>query len=188
LEIIYKNDLFRLLVPRIYGGQELDLPTFAKMMEALAAIDGSVAWNVNLGAGANMFAGYMNRLGAQRIFSNPKVCIAGSGACTGTAIKKDDRYIIKGSWAYASGSTHATHFSLNAQVINENGIHTGCLSFIVPANDVHVHANWNPIGLRATASHNFSIEGASIPTIFAFDLEHPSSECSEALYRFPFSM
>ena len=131
LAIIYENRWFHLLVPKEYGGKEMDLPEFALLMEALANIDGSFAWNVNLGAGANMFAGYLDKKVAKDIFSDSETCIAGSGAISGTAKKEKDSYLINGYWKYASGSAQANFFSLNATLVDEKK-EGAFSSFIVP--------------------------------------------------------
>src|SRR5690554_2260480 len=131
LDVIYQNRWFHLLVPQSLGGAEMPLPEFAAMMEMLAAIDGSFAWNVNLGAGANMFAGFMEQTPASEIFKSERTCVAGSGAATGTAKIKDDGYIINGYWKYASGSAHANFFSLNAQLVDSETDEFA--SFLIPA-------------------------------------------------------
>ena len=43
---LHEQRLFRLLLPRVYGGEELDPATWFRAMEALAKLDGSTAWCV----------------------------------------------------------------------------------------------------------------------------------------------
>lgn len=186
LGIIYQNRWFHLLVPQSLGGAEMSLPKFAAMMEKLAAIDGSFAWNVNLGAGANMFAGFMEQAVASEIFKSERTCVAGSGAVTGTAKIKDDGYIINGNWKYASGSAHANYFSLNAQLIDSEI--NEYASFLVPAKDVKVIDTWKVFGMKATSSCDFNINNVWVPKGFRFDLQKPSRVVQSPLYRFPFML
>lgn len=186
LRIVYHNEWFKMLVPRIYNGLELDLPDFADFIERLAGIDGSLAWNVNLGAGANMFSGYMKPEVAYELFRDREMCIAGSGAATGIAYELNSSYTINGSWKYASGSAHATHFSFNASVIDRNNQEIGIRSFIIPRAQVEIIENWHPCGLIATSSHDFRIVNQKIPKEFCFDLARPSEHVPGVLYRFPF--
>src|SRR5690606_24882029 len=113
LQLIYDCDWFRILIPKEYGGKEWPLPKAVALFEALAWADGNVGWCVNLGAGANMFAGYLDPETARGIFSHREVCCAGSGAVSGVATRVTGGYQVSGYWKYASGTAHATHFTAN---------------------------------------------------------------------------
>ena len=186
LAIIYQNRWFHLLVPNSIGGAEMPLPEFAALMEKLAAIDGSFAWNVNLGAGANMFAGFMEQHIASEVFESERTCVAGSGAVTGTAKIKDEGYIINGYWKYASGSAHANYFSLNAQLVDSEIDEYA--SFLVPAKEIKIIDTWKVFGMNATSSCDFSINNVWVPKGYRFNLQKPSSMVQSPLYRFPFML
>ncbi|MEX2450134.1 MAG: acyl-CoA dehydrogenase family protein, partial [Rhodospirillales bacterium] len=44
LSALHQEKLFRLLLPKPYGGEEVDLPTFFLVLNALAEHDASTAW------------------------------------------------------------------------------------------------------------------------------------------------
>ena len=184
LDYIYRNELFHLLVPKKFGGEEMDLPSFAKLMESYAEVDGALAWVINLGAGANMFAGFMDEEAARTIFSNKKTCVAGSGAATGTAESEADGFLISGKWKYASGSAHANWFSLNAKIDGDGNYQ----SFLVPREDVEVLDTWHVYGMKATSSCDFKVEKVWIPAKYKFDLQNVSNKIDTPLYRFPFNV
>ena len=46
VEQLHQQRLFRLLLPRAYGGDEVDLATWFRCMEAIAKLDASTAWCV----------------------------------------------------------------------------------------------------------------------------------------------
>jgi len=187
LAIIYKNKWFHLLIPKSLGGAEMTLPEFSKLMEGLAAVDGSFAWNINLGAGANMFAGFMDQKAASEIFKSKTACVAGSGTIGGTAKREDDGFIIDGYWKYASGSAHATYFSLNAQLTDSND-EGAFASFLVPAAEVQILDTWNVFGMKATSSCDFKVNNIWVPESFLFNLQKPSATVDSTLYRFPFML
>src|SRR5690606_7260260 len=112
---------FNLYVPKVYGGEEKTLPEILRIEENLAKADGSLAWTVTLCSGAAWFAGFLNKELATEIFSDPKACFAGSGAVGGTAIKIQSGYLINGFWKYASGALHATIFTANCTLKDEQG-------------------------------------------------------------------
>lgn len=182
LDYIYENELFHLLVPKDIGGAELDLPSFARLMERYAEVDGAIAWVINLGAGANMFSGFMEKKTARDIFFDKRTCVAGSGAVTGTVVSRNDGFVIDGHWKYASGSAHADWFSLNAMVDGGDGYK----SFLVPRNQVEILDTWHVYGLKATTSCDFKVTNALVPRDFQFDLQKISDKRDSPLYRFPF--
>lgn len=190
LALIYKEQWFRLFIPEYCKGKALALPDAVRIFEALAYADANVGWCVNLGAGANIFAGYLQKEAAKNIFRSSTVCCAGSGALTGTALKTKDGYILSGKWKYASGAKHATHFTANAKILTEKGEPlsdtTAFLSFIFPAEEVKVFNDWRPIGLKATSSNSFEVKNIFVPEKHAFSLLAPSSYAQNAIYKFPF--
>lgn len=194
LSIIYEERWFLVLVPKTSGGLEYSLPQAVALFEALAYADANVGWCVNLGAGANMFAGYLTQEVSEAIFNNVKTCCAGSGAISGKAKKVAGGYELTGRWKYASGANHATHFTANAYLLDEQGnqiMEEGQLkfsSFIIPADKILNHKNWNAIGLKATSSNDFEASNVFVPQLNTFSLLKPSSFATGTVYQFPFSL
>jgi 3-hydroxy-9,10-secoandrosta-1,3,5(10)-triene-9,17-dione monooxygenase len=62
---LHAQRLFRLLLPRAYGGDEVDPATWFRAMEALAQLDGSTAWCVGQINGCAMSASAGARGGAK---------------------------------------------------------------------------------------------------------------------------
>ena len=52
LDAMHANRMFRLLLPRSVGGEELDPATYIQVVEAIAMGDGSTAWCMNQGPAA----------------------------------------------------------------------------------------------------------------------------------------
>lgn len=193
LDIIYANRWFQLAVPQACAGLEKSLPEIVAIFDALAAVDANIAWCVNLGAGANMFSGYLAPEIASSIFSSPQTAIAGSGKISGTAQPTAGGWMVTGQWKYASGADHATHFTANATLCDASGSELKnpdgtpqFLSFLFPASDVDNLGNWDAIGLRGTSSHDFAVKNAFVPHAHTFSLTKPSPFANSALYRFPF--
>ncbi|PSK89328.1 hypothetical protein [Taibaiella chishuiensis] len=192
LTLLYENRWFHVLVPAALGGQELPLPEVVRLFEALAWADANVGWCVNLGAGANIFAGYLPGPAAKNIFAPAATCCAGSGAITGTAHKVPGGYQVSGRWKYASGSAHATHFTANCALLNEAGNPVleenvpAFRSFIFPAKQVTILDTWQVIGLKATSSNDFEVTAIFVPDTQVFSLVKASPFAQGPLYRFPF--
>jgi len=193
LELIYQQQWFKLLVPKAYGGLELDLPDLIRMEEALSWADGSLGWVVTLCAGAGWFGGFINHAIADKIFADPKVCLAGSGAATGTATKTaNGNYIINGSWKYASGVKHATQFTANCiikqgdeTVLNEDGSPL-ILPFVIESHLATLIPAWKYVGMMGTGSHAFEINNLEVDANRCFEIDADAKVVDSVLYNYPF--
>ena len=190
--VIHRRGWLKMLAPRALGGAELALPDVVRLEEQLAAIDGSTAWVVTLCAGAGWFAGFLPPALARDIVATRRLCVAGSGAPTGYADVEGERFRLSGRWDYASGAPMATHFTLNAilrergQVLTDDAGAPRIRAFIVPARQVQFVPSWKSIGLRATASHSYVIDGQLVAKEHGFAIDAACATAPGPLYRFPF--
>jgi alkylation response protein AidB-like acyl-CoA dehydrogenase len=192
LQVIYRNQWFKLLVPDSYTGQQITLPNLVRLQEAISWADGSTGWVVTLCSGAGWFGGFINPQVAKAIFSNESVCLAGSGAVGGTAEITSNGYIINGSWKYASGAHHATHITANCAimdngeaVLNDEG-QPLVLPFIFDKSDVTILPAWKYIGMAATGSDAFEVKDLEISRNRQFKLDPSAAVVGGALYHYPF--
>lgn len=190
--IIYENNWFNIWVPKEYNGLSYSLLEGFRLFKDLAYVDGGMAWTITLCSGANMFAGYMDPMVAKETFQNPKVCFGGSGRANGKAVFDGKRFTLSGTWQYATGAPHLTHFTLNAQVydgqmprVDGQGLPV-IFSFFVPREHVLIHYDWNTFGLECTASHSFSLDNVVVSAANAFRLIPEERKVDSALFRIPF--
>ncbi|MBG6235337.1 alkylation response protein AidB-like acyl-CoA dehydrogenase [Pedobacter sp. CAN_A7] len=177
LNLAYQQQWFKLFVPDIYGGPALLLPEILRLEEEIAAADGSLGWTVTLCSGAGWFAGFLDTELAKEVFADPKVCFAGSGAIGGTATKNKDGYVINGTWNYASGALHATIFTANCVICDDQGQPLLDLngeqqvkSFILKKEEVEILSGWSYFGLVATGSHAFTVTDRKVPLNRTFEI------------------
>ncbi|MBE3024400.1 acyl-CoA dehydrogenase [Janthinobacterium sp. BJB1] len=190
--LLHRRGWLTMLAPRSAGGAELPLPQAVRLEEAVAAADGSMGWVLTLCAGAGWFAGFLAPELARAIIGTPRVCLGGSGAATGYAEEEGEGYRITGSWDYASGAPMATHFTLNARLqragqplLDEQG-RPRIRAFLVPAAQVQLLPSWNSLGMRASASHSYRIDGAWVGKEHGFTIDASAATAAGPLYRYPF--
>lgn len=183
--------LFKLWVPRQYGGSQLSLPQALKVYEAAAGLDGAVGWAVMIGSGGGLFAAYLPEAAARALFAPPDALVAGSGAPTGTARRVPGGYRAGGRWRYASGAHYATVFTANCRVLEADGqppadesASIRAMSFAASA--VRIRPTWNTSGLRATGSHDFEVDDVFVPEEFTFSVLGGASPEASDLYQLPF--
>jgi alkylation response protein AidB-like acyl-CoA dehydrogenase len=63
---LHDTGINRLLIPAALGGLEAPISDVMDIMERIAAADGSAGWCAAIGAGSNVFAGYMPATGPAR--------------------------------------------------------------------------------------------------------------------------
>lgn len=192
LELIYEQQWFKILTPKKYGGLEIDLNNEVRLLEALAWADGSLGWVITLCTGAGWFGGFLDPALAEEVFAMRDVCLAGSGAPTGTADIAANKYTVNGTWKYASGALNTTHFTANC-LITKNGQPVlaadgkqQILSFLFKSAEVTVIPAWAYSGMVSTGSHSFQITNAIVPLNRTFRIDPEYVKVNKALYHYPF--
>ena len=169
---------FHALVPADLGGQEADPVTAARIVEELARGDGSAGWCVMLAAQSGSFAGFIPKADAQAIWGNGGI-VAGTARPIGRAVATttpEDGFIVSGRWPFASGSSHATWFAGECIIYDgeeprrdADGNEVSRMCFF-PASEATIIDTWDTIGLRGTASNDFSAEGSFVPLARGFQV------------------
>jgi len=169
---------FHALLPRDVGGQEADPVTAGRIVEELARGDGSAGWCVMLAAQSCGFAGFMPKEDARAIWGNGGI-VAGTARPIGRAIATNqpaDGYIVSGHWPFASGSSHATWFAGECIIYDgedprrdADGNEVSRVCFF-PASETEIIDTWDTIGLRGTASNDFSTESTFVPQSRGFQM------------------
>ena len=162
--------LFRLLVPRSLGGSEVDLATFAAVVEEVAKVDASTAWCLSQAAGVSLVSGYLPWDGACEIFGRPDAIAAwGQGPCS--AIRVEGGYRVTGRWSFASGIHHAGWLGVNqCPIVDEDGDpsldETGAperRSLLFPAAEAEIIDLWQVSGLCGTGSDGYAVSDLFVP-------------------------
>jgi alkylation response protein AidB-like acyl-CoA dehydrogenase len=191
LQIICDHQWFKMFVPKKSGGLGLTLPEILKIEEGLSWVDGSLGWVVTLCSGAGWFYGFLDPSLADQIFNSRKMCLAGSGAITGTAEITANGFVINGFWKYASGARHATAFTANCLITkdgvqqSENG-KASVRSFLLMPDEIKIINSWQSMGMVATGSHSFIAENVQVPNNRAFIIEAQHVTDDDPVFRFPF--
>lgn len=162
---IAEAGLFRMAAPRSLGGSEADLVTVTRVVEEIAAADGSAGWCVGQGINTVRAASQVHPDIAREIFfSDPVGVGAGSAAPRGKAVSVPGGYRITGDWRFASGINHATSlyvacriFDGDEQRLRPNGVPAELVA-LLPVDAAEIHDTWHVSGLRGTGSHDITID------------------------------
>jgi 3-hydroxy-9,10-secoandrosta-1,3,5(10)-triene-9,17-dione monooxygenase len=167
----------RVLVPRQWGGLELDFQQVIDVLETIARSCMSTAWCAALYAEHPWILAHFDERALTEVWTDgPDVPVCMSVAGLGTATRVTDGYELEGTWPFVSGCDHAAWFMLATSWEDDGGRHMGlCL---VPRSDVEIdHTSWHVAGLKGTGSKTLSVRRRQVPT---YRMRH-----SEALVTAP---
>jgi alkylation response protein AidB-like acyl-CoA dehydrogenase len=193
LDDLHAARLFRMLYPRSVGGDEVAPATYIDAVGELARADGSVGWCVSIANSIGLFAPYLDLDAARTVFGNMRATCAWGppNDCRGSAVSGG--YRVTGRWDFASGCRHATWMGAHGTVVEPDGSlrlndagRPTIRTWLFPVEQARLLDNWDPIGLRGTASESYTVEDLFVPEEFTGTREDPSLRREPGpLYAFP---
>jgi indole-3-acetate monooxygenase len=158
---LHDTGINRLLIPAALGGLEAPISDVMDIMERIAAADGSAGWCAAIGAGSNVFAGYMPATGAGTVFADPDQGNATMFAPLGQVVNDKGRVTLSGRWPFTSNCLHSAWIGLGALFHEADGVDPEPRIVFVPAADLTIEDTWDTAGLRGTGSHH--VAAAEVP-------------------------
>jgi alkylation response protein AidB-like acyl-CoA dehydrogenase len=160
VDALRREGLLAMWVPRVVGGGELDPLSSLRVLESVTYGDPSAGWVLMAAALAiGTGAAYLKDEAISELFGGGSLpVIAGQGTRPGNAVPEKDGFRLSGSWSFASGIKHATH-------IHTLGVIEGTGEpriFVLPVSEAALIENWDVLGLRATGSIDYRIDGAFV--------------------------
>ena len=190
---LHEARLFRMLYPRSVGGDEVEPTTYIAAVGELARADGSVGWCVSIANSIGLFAPYLEPGAARTVFGDPHATCAWGppNDCRGIAVP--DGYRVTGRWDFASGCRHASWMGAHGTVVEPDGSlrlnnfgRPHLRTWLFPVEQATLLDNWDPIGLRGTASESYTVEDLFVPEAFTGTREDPTLRREPGpLYAFP---
>ena len=191
VEAMAEAGLFRMLVPAALGGGELDVPSALRVIEAVAHADGAAGWCLMIGAQSGIVGGFISEEAARPIYGDPRVITGGVLAPSGRAVPVAGGYRVSGRWAFTSGVEHSA-WRMGACLVLVDGVPRMVREglpevrvVLFPAEESRVLDTWDVSGLRATGSHDMTVEEIFVPEARTFLLVGAAPSHPGSLYRFP---
>jgi len=178
IEAMRERGLFHLGLPSSLDGLGLDPVESARVVEELAAADGSVGWIAMVAAQATWYSTFLGDDDVTAIWGDGGI-VAGTARASGRAVAVEDPepgYLVSGRWPFASGSTHATWFMGECVIYDGDQPRTDAdgnedtRALFVPREHVAIDDTWHTTGLRGTASHDFSVDQAFVHASRGFQM------------------
>lgn len=186
--------IFRMVVPKKYGGDALTQAQAVAVIEELAAADAAAAWTAMIAFGGNTMMARFPRATTGKIYADgPDVHMRGAIAPQGRAVVGDDGYRVTGRWPFASGPYPAKWVFAGCVVIENGQPRMGergpeTLIALVPARQAEFIDTWRSVGLRGSDSRDFELKDVFVAkdhTINLFDFNLPN-QYDEPMFNMPF--
>jgi indole-3-acetate monooxygenase len=184
-------NVYRLLLPHEFGGEDIDPLTYYDLIEEVASYDGSVGWNYSIGSSTPIILGDLSPARLHAIFASPDSCVAASASPPGRAVEVEGGYRVTGRFAWASGIHQARWVVANCLVFDGDSIRKSAagtpvaLGFVMRRQDCAVLDTWHVIGMRGTGSTEFEVNGAFVPKDMAIRFFGAESQYPYPIFHLP---
>jgi alkylation response protein AidB-like acyl-CoA dehydrogenase len=183
--------VFRMAMPRAWGGSELNLLSQLRVIEALSIADASAGWCAMIGTDGGYLTAYIDQTVAREMYADVDAVTAATLAPPGKAVKTKDGFTVSGRWPFASGCQHASwfigHFAVfdgDTPRLQPDGVPEARCGFI-PADECEIIDTWTTNGLRGSGSHDWAVKDRFIPEERTLNLAAPRLYRSGPLYTLP---
>lgn len=189
VESLRATGVFRMGFARDWGGPELTSIEQTEVIEALSHGDPSAGWCAMIGSDTGLYARFLARGAAERMFPSLDMVTAGLLFPTGRADVVAGGFRLTGRWQFGSGITHADWVISGAFRYRDGtpepgpgGSGRGSILLMVPRADVEVHDTWHTTGLAGSGSCDYSITDLFVPrehTLFLSDVRDGSGPLAQ---------
>jgi alkylation response protein AidB-like acyl-CoA dehydrogenase len=158
-------ELFRVLLPRRYGGLEYGLDTFVDVAYEIARGCGATGWVHSITSKYHLFLGMFPAEAQDDVWgADRRAVTAASFTPTGTVTAVDGGWKLSGRWMYCSGIDNCPWMIVGANVATDDGSEPTDKGYaLAPTADFGIEDNWQVIGLAGTGSKNAYCEDMFIP-------------------------
>jgi len=159
------QEIFKILLPRRYGGFEYGLDTFVDVGFEIARGCGSVGWVHSVTAMYHVFLGMYPVEAQDEVWGeDPGAVVAASFTPTGSVTSVDGGYKLTGKWMFCSGVDNCAWTIVGVTLAPErDGEPEGKAYALVRTSDFGMENNWNVVGLAGTGSKNVFCKDLFIP-------------------------
>jgi indole-3-acetate monooxygenase len=180
LAALHEARLFRLLLPRSVGGEEVTPGMYLATVEEVARHDASVAWNIFVGNSSALVGAYLEADVARAIYRDPHTIISWGPPNKHRAKAVPGGYRVSGRWDFSSGCRAANWMGAHCFVEEEDGAlrlnrmgRPTMRILLCPVEQATLLDTWHTIGLRGTASDSYTFENVFIPEAYSSQREDP---------------
>jgi 3-hydroxy-9,10-secoandrosta-1,3,5(10)-triene-9,17-dione monooxygenase len=164
VEALQSANLFKVMVPRRWGGYGAPLPAVLATFAELAKDCPSSGWVTMIISGVGWWACRLPDRGQEEIFADPaawRTCAAGSP--TSIARRVPGGVCISGKFPFASGCRHSFWGGLTVGAEDDAHNIVDQLTAFAPMSELEIEDTWFVAGMRGTGSNTLVARDVFVP-------------------------
>jgi alkylation response protein AidB-like acyl-CoA dehydrogenase len=181
LERLHDSRLFRMLLPRSAGGDEVEPAVYVAAVEELAQHDASIGWIAFVTNSSALIAPYLEPATSHAIFADPRSTASWGPPNGSRAQAVEGGYRLTGRWDFSSGCRQAKWMGAHCHVQEADGTlrlnrfgRPTIRTLLFPVEQAALLDTWRTIGLCGTASDSYSVDELFVPEAFSTTREDPT--------------
>ncbi len=164
VEALEAANLFKVMVPRRWGGYGAPLSTTLRTFAELAKGCSSSGWVTMIIGGVTYYASLLPDRGQEEIFADPansRVC--GAGSATSIGQRMDGGLRISGKFPFASGCWHSSWGVLTVQIEDDTHKVVDQVMAFAPMSELEIEDTWFVAGMCGTGSNTLVAKDVFVP-------------------------
>ena len=184
--------LFWMAAPEALGGGGLRAAETMRIVETVAAADGSTGWCLMALNGSVMIqSGFLPAAGASLLYGGErKQVTAGNAGPLGRATIVDGGIRVTGRWPFGSGSQFADYIGGGVMMVDDQGTPLKTADgapdtrfAFAPRDQVTLEGGWDSFGLVGSSSQDYSMTDLFIPDELIQSTSAPTPVRDEPIYK-----
>jgi alkylation response protein AidB-like acyl-CoA dehydrogenase len=173
-EAMKKLGMYRLLLPKRWGGHGVSTSGFVKIQMELAKGDTSMSWVVQILNGTTMVSTLASDALQEGLFGDGPAAVCGAYNPPAKATKVDGGYIVNGKWPYSSGSRQAKWYQGGCMIDNADGpVVPGINMAYIPMTELEIMDTWFVTGMQGTGSDTAVAKDVFVPEHMMVTMDKP---------------
>jgi 3-hydroxy-9,10-secoandrosta-1,3,5(10)-triene-9,17-dione monooxygenase len=154
--------LFKMCVPRRYGGYEADFQTQCDALAEVARGCPSSSWVATILSAMAWLVGIYPDETQEEIYASGDPRVSGVFSPTGTVTRANGGFVVRGRWAFNTGGHGTQWVIVNAVLATDDGAGMP-MSVILSAGDVTRLDDWYASGMAGTGSSTIVVDDVFVP-------------------------
>lgn len=170
INIIREEEINKLILPKHFGGPQIDFTTFSDMVKQVGYHNLSAAWLTYFFSLHNAWVAFLPEHRQQEIVQSNGF-VADIFAPIGQIEKVDGGFMLSAKYNYVSGIKYATWVGVGALYQREGAPAKTMHGFVLNTKDIEIIENWNSLGLRGSGSYTIVVDKVFVPDDMVFELQ-----------------